>query len=843
MDVMESLNAGSTILRVCTNLPFLAKNFLRYEDSIQTGKPLFLPVLQADATSIKTSLSQIATYISILSTALQMPLLDPLDPSKIEQLSRCAMHALYSAVVTSVAISVLHTLNSSSNSSSGQPGPTKTTTSSSTAATGGATSAGAAAGPSGTEAADDSSDDEMARIIVDKSLEVFNNIGALFNTTQAHIYQNHLCIGAWLLLSGIQGAMNASGNAISRSEDSTSVGSKGKSPSRTTDGSGRVNFSKVQQGFRVMNATIANQCLAMLTELVQNLQIESRSDVYKETDAVPDAAGFDVLGQYTALQRIVRVLNVGSIGNVPTMQQLLTFLATISYRKACSMKRVNVKTDGEPVSYSDSTTYFNDSMSCSEGSESDEEDDSYLGIWFKETFSPELKEPSAEENQEKTNENQRSAAAAAAASKNEPHEYLELSAKVFTFLDTVLNSNHKYLHRHVKAGLSEQQMVLLANILKDLDRDALRGEPESVSQLQISMASFSSAIGRYMHNLISMGLITESLQSTLLLHLGVSPWAQETSVWPLQVYSRTLSVLVQILLLKPSMEKEAACLSVWHRLVNTLVDGVCSQADGEYEDLNVEHAQLLLFLFHSLNLMQKKSILLLTAGGVIRCADVCRGVTTEKTLRYHQIVLLSRLLLFLEYLMKHLYNPPTVLLEQVRWNLFSTVTMDPKQKSSDAQNTKTKIQFCRKDLEEKYRKHSLDSANSIRPKFYSLTTLDTKVQQEFKLDGLAWNFILCTPDKLRYPLLIDALVDILAVVDQCAALKTQFHTMCAVNYVFSLCWKLLLGLPPSTPHVEALMQDTTPNLHMLLWSVRCMHAGASSNYLIVNSLVKQVGQR
>lgn len=830
---MEALDAGATILRVCTSLPFLSKNFMRYEDSIQSGKPLFLPVLQADATTIKASLSQIANYISILSTALQLPVLEPLDPAKIEQLSRCAMHALYSAVVTSVAISVHHTVNSS-----GQMGQAKTVTPSSSGAQGGTS---ASAGGATAVEADDSSDDDLARTIVDKSLEIFNTIGTMFNSTRAHIYQNHLCIGAWLLVSGIQGAMNASGNANSRSEEAVSAqttATKGKSPSRTSDGSGRVNFSKVQQGFGVMNATIANQCLNMLTELVQNLQVESRSDVFKETDVVPEAAGFDILGQYSALQRIVRVLNVGTVGNVPTMQQLLTFLATVSYRKACSMKRVNVKNDGEPVSYSDSTTYFNDSISCSESSESDEEDDSYLGIWFKETFSPELKEPSGEDALDKTNENQRSAAAAA--SKNEPHEYLELSAKVFTFLDTVLNSNHKYLHRHVKAGLSEQQMVLLANILKDLDRDALRGEPENVSQLQLSMGSFSAAIGRYLHNLISMGLISEWLQSTLLLHLGVSPWAQETSVWPLQVYSRTLSVLVQILLLKPQMEKEAACLSVWHRLVNTLVDGVCSQTEAEYEDLNVEHAQLLLFLFHSLNLMQKKSVLLLTAGGVIRCADVCRGVTPEKTLRDQQIVLLSRLLLFLEYLMKHLYNPPTILLEQVRWNLFSTVTLDPKQKSSDVQNNKIRMQFSRKDLEEKFRKHSPEYATSIRPKFYSLTALDIKVQQEFKLDGLAWNFILCTPDKLKYPLLIDALIDILAVSDQCAAPKMAFQTMCAVNYVFSLCWKLLLGLPPSTPHVEALMQDRVPNLHMLIWSVRCLQPIASSNYLIVNSLVKQV---
>jgi E3 ubiquitin-protein ligase UBR4 len=58
--------------------------------------------------------------------------------------------------------------------------------------------------------------------------------------------------------------------------------------------------------------------------------------------------------------------------------------------------------------------------------------------------------------------------------------------------------------------------------------------------------------------------------------------------------------------------------------------------------------------------MQKKSVLLLTAGGVIRCADV-----VSQPMRDSQFLHLSRLLLLLEYLMKHLYDAPPALLEQV----------------------------------------------------------------------------------------------------------------------------------------------------------------------------------
>jgi E3 ubiquitin-protein ligase UBR4 len=58
--------------------------------------------------------------------------------------------------------------------------------------------------------------------------------------------------------------------------------------------------------------------------------------------------------------------------------------------------------------------------------------------------------------------------------------------------------------------------------------------------------------------------------------------------------------------------------------------------------------------------MQKKSVLLLTAGGVIRCSEM-----VNQPMRDSQLLHLSRLLLLLEYLMKHLYDAPPALLEQV----------------------------------------------------------------------------------------------------------------------------------------------------------------------------------
>jgi len=62
-------------------------------------------------------------------------------------------------------------------------------------------------------------------------------------------------------------------------------------------------------------------------------------------------------------------------------------------------------------------------------------------------------------------------------------------------------------------------------------------------------SEFSQALSRYTHNLLAWNTLSESLQNTLLQHLGVSPWPTESSnstTWPLQVYPRTLSVLAQV---------------------------------------------------------------------------------------------------------------------------------------------------------------------------------------------------------------------------------------------------------------------------------------------------------
>lgn len=823
------------ILNLCTSLPILAKYKAKFDECMSHGRGLQLPLTAPDAYNVKYSLYQMVLDISVLSAALSLPIIEPLTSDRISQLTQCALSALYCGIAVSVYGGVLNT--------SGSSGGSKTTASASSSSAAAATPPPPPPAFNKDQLPADGSDpmEELSRQAVNKALDVFATVGALFKqSVRGYIYRNLCSMGVWMMISGIQAAISVAGLVPSKALATDEA--KLKSPSRSGNetqqqgsSSGRMNFFKIQQNFGVLNNAISNQCLTLWVELIDDLKMDARSSATDAGQTIADPVGFDVLENYSSLQCIARILNSTSL------PQLFTFLATISYRKATSLRRASSKNlvDDEAVSYTDSTTYFNETIICSEDSETEEDDsDSYLGLWFKETLSPESKEDTVEKHA--ADSRNEAGGTTVVAAKDEPHEYLELSAQIFAIMDLCLSCGHKYLLGYMKSGLTEHQIVLLANILKDLDRDGLRPDPDSAScvRWQAALEKFSGYLCRYLHNLICNEVISESLQSSLLLHLGVSPWTYDLNVWPLQVYPRTLSVLVQIILMKPLQEKEAACLSVWHRLINTLVEGVCvPRSDaGDVEDLNVEHAQLLLYLFHSLNLMQKKSILLLTAGGVIRCAEVCRTVAADKPITDHQVILLSRLLLLLEYLMKHLYNAPNALLEQVRFNLFNVISM-PAQKFQSDINKKAKMAtYCRKDLEDKHKKWNAEAGRCTRPRFYSLTVTDQKLQQDFKLDGLAWNFILCTPDKLKYQLLVDSLIDILAVLDVCNASAT-YATLSVAYYCFGLAWKLLLGLPPSTHHVEALMTEKVPEMHSLMWSIRCQYI--SQEYLIENSLVKQ----
>ncbi|KOB63651.1 putative ubiquitin protein ligase E3 component n-recognin 4, partial [Operophtera brumata] len=268
---------------------------------------------------------------------------------------------------------------------------------------------------------------------------------------------------------------------------------------------------------------------------------------------------------------------------------------------------------------------------------------------------------------------------------------------------------------------------------------------------------------------------------------------------PYSVGPRVVKLIGGMILGKSATERENSILAMWHKIVNTLqecaLQTVPSQ-DHDYEDLNVEHAQLLVYMFHSLTLMQKKSVV-----ETLSISDRKKAMT----LAPHQLMLTTRLMLLLEYLMRHLYDAPQSLLQQIKSRIYCEVPY----------------------IEQAYRRLSHDET-SMRPKFYALTNSEINNQENPKFDGLACNFVLGTPHKLKYPLLLDALLALLNTACVCDNELNQASpvALSAAHYCFQTAWRLVISMPPATPHMDKLALGTgaaLPSplpLHAVVWAPR-----------------------
>ena len=75
-------------------------------------------------------------------------------------------------------------------------------------------------------------------------------------------------------------------------------------------------------------------------------------------------------------------------------------------------------------------------------------------------------------------------------------------------------------------------------------------------------------------------------------------------------------------------------------------------------DLNVEHLQLILFIFHNFSLSQRKSLL-------TYCTRVLITVANSASVLHSTPMALGRLLLLLDYFLHNLSTPPEELFKQV----------------------------------------------------------------------------------------------------------------------------------------------------------------------------------
>ncbi|KAG1664196.1 E3 ubiquitin-protein ligase UBR4 [Nymphon striatum] len=891
---LQQLNAGDVMIDECLALPQLLAYVIKC-DEVFAGKPLQLPNCVTGAAAISNTFKGVMNDLSIVKNTLSLPIVEPLTDKRLMKLTKLTLSCLYAALNTTAAHSILNIAGT---------GPISK-------------------GSSGTSVllAKEDDNDICVSTIVESALSIFNLTStAIQVSTRAggHNLQNLHLLASWMLLTGIQHIVNLGPSTIIDKSKENVKKTPEHSSTRSKEG-GKQNITKLQQGFGVLCVAITNQALTLLVSLLDDLKVESgMSSSYNSSDS---PAHLDILGHYTAWQRVLKLttsLNLTS---------LLFNLASISYRKFSRHQDSNTYYSDE-FSCSDGSLgkegsneregSIGEDDSIGEGSiERDgsiaeescpieenahdgyvsgrasgivEEDDfsaPNLSGWFKEASSaPQdsrkachspngdqnpLNSPSADVHLDGTYKYADSVIPV----KGEPHGFICLAEKIFTFInDHMINSESYSVTQYFRQSLNEQHMVTISGIIRDLDRETARSEHGISMYFGAVFSSmyddFSQSLSWFTHNLLATELLNDNLQNLLLNQLGVNPVQQAAKDdWPLQVYPRTLFILAQVLLIRQQREKEdlknesqIAVVRIWTRLLNTLRNRILgsspTNSSEDNDDINVEHMQLLLFLFQRLQLMQKKGILIHCAHTIIESVPVI-----DKNMQDMSIVHLSKLILIFEYFMRHLYDAPPQLLDQVQANLFNPQLCNPsssseaatpldeeiKESPTDKSKDHNKLYFQCHEVENFYRKlvDEYDSSFNMKPRFYYLYSVEpiATLQDATKLDGLACSFILSTPELLKFSDLYKALMKIMSIISQCDmnSNKRPLLVNCAIHFCCIINWRLILSLPPCLEYLQLLSEENPGQLdyaqiiQSLIWLPRIVNKTLSS--WTTDSLVKQ----
>lgn len=339
--------------------------------------------------------------------------------------------------------------------------------------------------------------------------------------------------------------------------------------------------------------------------------------------------------------------------------------ATTGEEKVEGADQEHGSVDAESTS-SDSNTFYEEDFSSSQEDISYEEEDSepILGQWFEETLSlqdalsdshdhsytpnPEDGIASSIKSSKHPRRHSNTESTVLVPDRKEPEAYVKLATDILSFtIQHFVESSCSELVQYFSSRLTEDHVNQLANLVKELDAEFGPSPPSPVFE------GFSKSLACFIHLLINKGLLSDSLQMIFLEQLGLnvssklssSPSATGDS-WPLQVQPRALSILAEVFLKKQqgdlgatigdassgtstsgtpkkALSWSALVLNAWHKFIRSLTLAITSQPSGcgefiETEDVNAEHIQLLLFLFHNLTLMEKKALWIHICSCVIK---------------------------------------------------------------------------------------------------------------------------------------------------------------------------------------------------------------------------------
>jgi E3 ubiquitin-protein ligase UBR4 len=389
----------------------------------------------------------------------------------------------------------------------------------------------------------------------------------------------------------------------------------------------------------------------------------------------------------------------------------------------------------------------------------------------------------------------------------EPQAYLLLASLILNWLAAQLaEAANSWLVEYLSATLFTTPPVfvtLLAELIKAIDENAALTQHNSSAKLHANAwTELASSLTQLTRSLMAGPLLGGSgqLSTHLLSILGLDPAGEEEEErkpWPLAVPPRRLAILAQVLMVRQAADTDAYSTRVtglyirlWERAVNQVMAAAAVE-ENNFEDLNIEHVQLLLMLFHALQLLQKKHVLLYTANQLIVLSNKSRQQQQQPSARH--VLMVARLALLTDYMTRHLYEPPAGLLDHIQNNLFQ----------QGGSNSGPPIYFPSPDHPEE----EGGGEGSRRPRYYLLSPLaaPSSSMEVPKLDGLAVSFLLTSPEILDYAGLYEALMTSLTSIN--TLIETGDTRRRVVHYSFAVIWRLLHSLPPPAPVLAKLAAE------------------------------------
>lgn len=616
-----------------------------------------------------------------------------------------------------------------------------------------------------------------------KTVNIYKDFMKLYSMDKNRpIYKNMTLIGALIILNSFNEFIEPDSLVPRDSYDFHSVINK-------------ISDMKKLEGFDIVHYRLCDLLLTFLNDLHHDFKRDfyKESNLGKELVINDDIDKINILAEYSSSQRF------GKICSENKLFQVLQTIAIIFCRKAFHLKQETLKVPQSNSVMDNSNSYNEFNLNES----SSDEDGNLLGFLFKDS---ETKGTGEKVNvvEETPNDDM-------------IENSITTIINVYSFMLRVTENEHINIETDLKIKIDIVQLHMLSWLLVDVDQEILNSSKiKDDKNWFLALQEIILNARNYLHNLIFSDLLNNEFQLCLLNNLGISPWLQENSIWKSDSSPYLLPILIQILLKLEQQDREVACLSIWRRFLSNLINFIFSAEENLLiEDVNIEHAYILVYIFHLMNLMQKKDVLLILADGIIRCNKISLIFIPEMTKDQlnQKVLIIGRLLMFLEYMLQHLYTSPAKLQKYVE-----TILCAQKIKPLDDSDVVTSY---------------LDS----HTKYYSLFPTK-KNKTSAKLDGLAWNFIICTPEKLKYSTLIESLITILQLPNYASKYDMDFSNSC--KYTVFNSWRLLQILPPSTIHVDNLLTLNEIRIYEMLWFIRALYPNTQIHYLFVNSLVKQV---